>query len=189
MPSIVPRKTPVPEIERAIGRRLRQFREEKLISQTAFAAKLQISRAQLINYEEGFAPMPWIVGLRLNRFFDLNPRWLATGKLHQSLKIKLAEVNPEHFSARAPFSKVYNLHWKESVETESLLSVTFGFDPNSVDKADKTHVEILELAAMGWLLRVPKDRFREFYLDLSAEAERIIRKMNSQDTGPLPRQW
>lgn len=178
----MPRKTPLPPIEKSIAQRLKAFREQKLISQTAFAAKLGISRAQLINYEECLAPVPWMFGHRLCELFELNPRWFVTGKLPQFLKVKLKEVDQEKFGPRTPFSKVYFQHWKISVETDTLNLVTFGFDPKK--KTSGTDHEILEMAVTGWLQRIPADRFREFYLELSAEAERVIRKMNPSDAGP-----
>jgi transcriptional regulator with XRE-family HTH domain len=179
----MPRKAPLPKIEAQIGARIKEFREEKLISQTAFATKLQISRAQLINYEEGLSPTPWTVGFALNSAFDVNPRWLATGKLPQTLKIKLPEV-PAKLYRRGTLSQVYEQCWKQQIETGTLHAVTFGFDPTR--KPDALETDILELATTGWLQRVPKDRFREFFLDLSAEAERLILKINPKDQGPIP---
>lgn len=177
----MPRKNPLPQLEAAIGARLKQFREERLISQTQFAAELRISRAQLINYEEGISPLPWQVAERLVRAFGLNPRWLATGKVPMDFgrNAKLPRPSPEKFSVRAPFSSVYLGAWQDAVESETLRRVTFGFD--SSQPMEGPWHEIIELAAAGWLQRIPNGKAREFFLELSTEAERIVNRICSAD--------
>ena len=173
----MPRKHPLPEIDRSIGARLKKFRESRLISQTDLASELGLSRAQLINYEEAISPVPWPVALRLHNRFELNPRWLVTGRMPEQLRkmAQISEPNLKEFSARAPLSLVYEKCWKNAVETETLKSVTFGFDPSQ--KVDSTWSEIVEMASTGWLQRIPRGREREFFLELTTEAERILARL------------
>lgn len=188
----MPRKSPVPASEKAIGQRLKSFRESKLISQTAFAAAINISRAQLLNYEEGLAPLPWHVGYVLASRFDVNPRWLVTGNFPMCIRQISRWPEPERaskrtpfsgISKRTPFSKIYDQFLKNAVESDTLTTITFGFNPKK--QTSPVSSEIHELATYGWLQRLPETKHREFYLELSAEAERIIHRLNPEDKGPL----
>lgn len=63
-----------------IGRRLRLFRKEMMISQTAFALKAGTSRENLAKYEFGLVPLPWEAGDAICRAHNINQRWLVTGE-------------------------------------------------------------------------------------------------------------
>ena len=75
----MPRINPVPEREREIARRLRQFRREATkLSQVAFAREVGIDSSRLASYEHGRVPLPYSVFLAVWRAFKINAHWLAT---------------------------------------------------------------------------------------------------------------
>ncbi len=65
--------------EREIGQRLRNFRETKLISRTAFATSIGIGYQRLESYEAGRVPLPYKIFKAINAVFFVSPRWLVTG--------------------------------------------------------------------------------------------------------------
>lgn len=180
----MPRKVPLPQLEIDIGKRLRQFREERLISQTDLAGALLITRSQLINYETGVSPLPWHVAVNLLRKFSLNPRWLATGKLPKRLNpdAKL-NLEPPNYSLRArSFSKAYHDLWAKDIAVQTIKMEAFAV----LDKTreDDIREAFTVDAARGWIRRIPEGREGEFLLRLANEAEKIIGEMNPNDQGP-----
>lgn len=172
----------MPIIEKAVGQRLREFRELRLISRTAFATKLHVSRAQLMNYEDGLAPLPWKVGLQLTYTFGVNPRWLVTGKLPMTIRRISRWPEPVNVRPRDTFTKIYKELLQSVVETDTLYGVSLSFDPKI--KTDQAFSGFLDFAATGWAQRLPKHKHREFFLELTAEAERIIQQLHPEDKGP-----
>lgn len=75
----VPRRNPVPEREKAIGRRLREARERHGLHRTALAVRLGIGTERLASYESGRAPVPWVVGERFCDALFVGQTWLVTG--------------------------------------------------------------------------------------------------------------
>lgn len=71
---------PRSEREIQIGQRLREFRESKRISRTAFALSIGIGSERLASYESGRVPLRCEVFLAIHRLYFLNPVWLATGQ-------------------------------------------------------------------------------------------------------------
>jgi transcriptional regulator with XRE-family HTH domain len=65
--------------ERAICRRLRDFREETKLSQTAFAQALGIGSSRLATYEHERVPVRYELAKRAGEKFGLNICWLAEG--------------------------------------------------------------------------------------------------------------
>jgi transcriptional regulator with XRE-family HTH domain len=66
--------------ERQIGRRLRRFREQLLISRSAFAVSLGIGSERLASYESGRVPLKYAVFLSIHKHYRLNPFWLVAGE-------------------------------------------------------------------------------------------------------------
>jgi transcriptional regulator with XRE-family HTH domain len=85
----MPRKNPVPEREKAICRRLREFRKSAKISQVLFAREVGLDSGQLRNYEHERAPVRYALARQLISRFSVNPQWLATGvgDMRATLKI------------------------------------------------------------------------------------------------------
>lgn len=180
----MPRKLPLPEQDRAIAARLREAREERLIRQTDFAMALDVTRAQLINYEEAKSRVPWWVGLRLLRKFGINPRWLVTGELPKTLPpdTHLPEPDPDELRRRRSLSQTYDEWWRPHVEAAVLKAAMFDWTPKLAP--DGLQLEIIRDTARGWLERVPPDLHRDFWLQLVTTAEGIIGKLCPNDRGP-----
>ena len=75
----VPRKNPVADIDKEIGRRLRAARDDRAAKRSAVALRVGISPDQLANYEMGRAPLPWIAGNAICKLLDISQVWLASG--------------------------------------------------------------------------------------------------------------
>lgn len=104
------------EREKEIGRRLRAFRESKLIPRTRMAVVLGIGNERLASYESGRAPLPYDVFRRLAQHFQINPYWLNTGDTQPTGitfdDSSLVKILPP----RARFTEVYDGFLKPSVE-------------------------------------------------------------------------
>jgi hypothetical protein len=124
----VARKRPVPENEKLIGQRLREFREQLMVSQTAFALKAGLSRERLVQYEFGLVPLPWSAGDALCRTHNINQRWLLTGvEPPRALYLKPSDEIMGRARPRSLFSEICrefvadkSRQWAAS---ESLVSV------------------------------------------------------------------
>jgi len=99
-------KTEPSEREKAIGRRLRTFRESLTIPRTAFALKIGISGERLASYEAGRVPLRWDVFSVVAERYRLNPRWLATGESEPTLDFPFRPPYP--FQPRMLFSELYD---------------------------------------------------------------------------------
>jgi DNA-binding XRE family transcriptional regulator len=85
----MPRKNPVSANEPAVGARLSQARALHKISQTDAAAALGITRNQIVSYEIGKVPLPWLIGEKFCAMFGVSQLWLATGELPQWIFVPL----------------------------------------------------------------------------------------------------
>jgi transcriptional regulator with XRE-family HTH domain len=75
----MPRKHSLPEPEKAICRRLREFRLDTKLSRVAFAKELRIDSSRLAAYEHARVPLRFVVVREIAMRFRLNPGWLADG--------------------------------------------------------------------------------------------------------------
>ncbi len=132
----MPRINPVPETEKAIGRRLREFRTESGISQAEFARRAGVDSRALGTYEHGRVQLPFYVFLRAHKQFNISPLWLAIGVGAKRLDWYFEE---DYFSRaigeRELFSAVWERDLKESCARESAnLSETIGFTICDLDE-------------------------------------------------------
>lgn len=103
----MPRKNPVLEREKAIGRRLRELREKHLAKRTALALRLGISSDRLASYEFGRVPLPWGIGSRICELFNVSQAWLLTGEAPaRSMYLQPPEELKASASSRSLFSEV-----------------------------------------------------------------------------------
>ena len=95
--------------EAGICRRLREFRESKRISRTAFAVALGIGGERLASYESGRVPLRYEIFRLLTQHFFLNPSWLATGNGVASLQKPFDDSDILPFiKPRSLFSAAYD---------------------------------------------------------------------------------
>ena len=76
----MPEKRLLDESERAIGARVREFRDYVKWKQRDFAERLGLTRNQLTGIEAGRTRLKYSTGYRLCDLFDVNDHWLFTGK-------------------------------------------------------------------------------------------------------------
>lgn len=120
------RKNPVPESEKAICRRLREFRLRTKLSRVAFARELGIDSSLLATYEHGRVPIRFELAARLGVKCQVSHAWLAEddGPMHPYLE--LPQDLHRQIDGRMLFSEAYKRHVKPyllkvGVEPESLL--------------------------------------------------------------------
>lgn len=80
----MPRKTPVPDEEIAVCKRLRDAREHAMIPRTSLAEALNIKESRLNNYERARVPLPATFATEACAFLEISPLWLSTGLGPQS---------------------------------------------------------------------------------------------------------
>ena len=90
-----------------IGQRVKQFRDQINWPQPAFAGELGVSRDSLASIEYGRTPLRYAIGYRLCFIFDVNPRWLATGKGEIKAAAAVLELTrPERVPDKALWSEI-----------------------------------------------------------------------------------
>ncbi len=104
----MPRKNPVPEREKEIGKRLRSFRHLNLIGRADLAGQLDIGEPRLASYETGNVPVPFHIAQKLDYQFCLNYEWLATGIGDPRECNVIGEETASRIPLKWPFSKVYD---------------------------------------------------------------------------------
>jgi hypothetical protein len=85
------------------------FREEQLISQTAFALKAGMGRENLAKYESGVVPLPWRQGDMICKTYDIHQRWLVTGESPKRPYLTPSEASYGKARPGSLFSDVYLL--------------------------------------------------------------------------------
>jgi transcriptional regulator with XRE-family HTH domain len=106
----------LPETEEAICLRLREVRQNLKWKQRDFAGELGITRERLASYEYARAPVRYSLAKKLGETFDVNQRWLATGKLPKEGYLSVAEPAEAALPAEALFSFAYQNLLSEWVE-------------------------------------------------------------------------
>ena len=98
----------LPEREKQICDRLRQFRESLQIPRTRFALSIGVTEAALGGYDLGRARIRYETFAAVQKRFSINPVWLVTGKEN----LLLYNWNDEKFRAqvkpREIFSQAYD---------------------------------------------------------------------------------
>ena len=107
----------IPENERRIGERLRQFRSEYTgLSVVQFASRIGIDSNRLATYEHGRSRLPFQVGQRACATFNISQRWLVDGEEPPFGEISIPkEKQPEMAKCRL-FSDAYARFIKPSWE-------------------------------------------------------------------------
>lgn len=111
------RQTPVSEIDRQIGLRLREFRIKHAgMSAVAFAQRIGIDSNRLATYEHGRTPLPYAVAESAGGMFNISQRWLAEGKKPVRYYIYISPPLCDQIPSRAVFSHVYEAFLKPHIE-------------------------------------------------------------------------
>src|SRR5258706_9081011 len=112
----MPRKHPVPEREREIGRRLLEARKKTGMSRVEFAKVLGIGESRLASYELGRVPLPYWAGAAFCRHAKVNQRRLATGQLPTQPTFIFPREVETGIERKDLFSEIYNTKLKARVE-------------------------------------------------------------------------
>ncbi len=107
---------PLPDREKDISRRFAAVRRYNRMSQDALAPRLGLTRAQVANVEAVRVPLKFREGISFCSLFNINLRWLATGKLPQQPFTPISQALLNAISERELFSIVYGRHLAAIVE-------------------------------------------------------------------------
>jgi transcriptional regulator with XRE-family HTH domain len=120
----------MPDQERAICRRLREFRLSLGLSQTDFCELAGLNRTAYAGYEYETSQLNYPAAWRiLSAFPELNPRWLAGEDMVPMRDWYLVDYpTPEEtdLGPRAAFSQVYELHLRNLLLSSRVEWVGFG---------------------------------------------------------------
>lgn len=106
------KRDPEQTSNKLVGKRLRQAREDRHLSQTEFAAQVGLTRNQLANYESGRTPLPTGVALKICRHFVIGEQWLATGDSWPwGIVDLLSEPEAAECDQNEPFSANFDSHF------------------------------------------------------------------------------
>ena len=97
----------LPTVEEEICLRLREVRRQLRWKQRDFAEELGITRDRLASYEYARAPLRYSLAKRMGEVFDVNQRWLATGKPPKKGYISVSEAIEAALPKGALFSFAY----------------------------------------------------------------------------------
>ena len=110
------RKTPLPEIEQQICRRLRLFRIEVAgMTAVEFARRLDIDSNRLASYEHARVPLRYEFAKRICDQFGMSIVWLAESKEPQMADIPIAEELERKIPDRILFSTAFQQYLKPHI--------------------------------------------------------------------------
>jgi DNA-binding XRE family transcriptional regulator len=110
-------KSVLPAREQGICSRVKEFRTWTRNSQDTFAKFIGIKRATLASYENLRAPLRYPLAVRMFRNFDMNQRWLATGRgIPFGCVMLKPSISDGEIKYNALFSEVYDRHMSEEME-------------------------------------------------------------------------
>jgi len=129
------RKNPMHLREVEICKRIRDFRRETRLSRVAFAQQCGVDSSTLANYEHARVPVPYAVAKKVSEAFDINQRWLATGKLPKKPYMEISSALEKLIPTRVLFSVAYDRFLAQLI-TESLhdAAKTSGLSVEALDE-------------------------------------------------------
>ena len=107
-----------------IGRRLRAWREAKLIPRTKMAVVLEIGNERLASYEGGRAALPYSVFRDLKEHFGLDAVWLATGETWADGLIYSEKEFEKYLTLRPKFSRIFDEFILEQLRNGGAYNLT-----------------------------------------------------------------
>jgi len=103
----VPRKRPLPDIERKICERFRDFRERLELTRPQLGRRAGIEEEMLARYERELVPVRYGDVWKMNWGFGLNPSWLAEDAGGVTSNARLPIPESIGVSQKASFSEVW----------------------------------------------------------------------------------
>jgi transcriptional regulator with XRE-family HTH domain len=104
----VPRRNDLPEADRRVAGRLREYRESIRLSRIAFAVECGVDSEILSRIENCRAPLRAAVFFKVIRRFPVNPKWLATGDGVRSFAFDLGQIEGLQIAPETTFLDLYN---------------------------------------------------------------------------------
>lgn len=108
--------TPLPPEEIDLGRSVRLCRESRMIPKARFAEVVRLKTTTLASYEDGRAPLPWGVFVRMWDRFGISPRYLATQAGPAKIPYALFRFTLPKIDPKLRFSQVWALYLSKVFE-------------------------------------------------------------------------
>ena len=119
--------TKLPQQEIEVCKRLLEIRQLLDLEQRSLGSALGITRDRLASYENFRAPLRYSVGDLLCSTFNINQRWLATGRLPQTQYQPVDEQTSQQIPPRALFTEAYDTflgaYIEQSLKSERLIAM------------------------------------------------------------------
>ncbi len=177
----MPRSNPLPESERAICRRLRDYRKSLHLNRIAFAIECMVDSEVLSRVENFRAPMRIGVFRKVAARFPLNPRWLATGEGPRSFPVDVPRLADLGVAPEDLFSKVYQS------KISPILGIEAGAE-SAVDVIETSTEEVFAATPRGryaaatrlredlnfWISRVPDNELTRFVQEARAAMSDLL---------------
>lgn len=144
----MPRTNPVPERERQICARLREFRLSTKMPQASFARELGVEVDRLASYEYGRVPLRYDLVKRVAEQFGLNQMWLAEGGDSMRPSHPVAGSVERLIPPGCLFSVAYEKHLKKALAMRKRL----------LDAGMKAAIQVRFLTPLG----LPPDQMEEW---------------------------
>jgi transcriptional regulator with XRE-family HTH domain len=181
----------MPDQERAICRRLREFRASLELSQTEFCKLAGLNRTAYAGYEYETSQLNYPAAWRIfNAFPELNPRWLAGEKMVPMRDWYLVDYpTPEEtgLGPRAAFSQVYELHLRNLLLGARTAWLGYGglsLFRTSRDASGRVAAKEKFARILGeWLAGRPDSTVNEFLDALLQHGSDLLEKF-PRDEGP-----
>jgi transcriptional regulator with XRE-family HTH domain len=184
------RKTPLPQAELAICRRLKLYRQRCDLPRRLFARELGLDASVIIRIELGRAPLRYGVACKITRVFGINPGWLASGSGPITASVLLPSPDEISVDERELFTSVFNHKLLESLrqkvaKLESSPSHKYGTSKHPTDPKGRVDAEeFLRMDIREWITCVPDARFNELVNAIRYAAMPIVYDWDPNDDPP-----
>lgn len=139
----MPRKYPLSEREAAVCQRLADVRAHLRLPRSTFAQAVGLPVKSYTNYESKTVAVPFYVGRAVCRTFDVNQRWLATGKPPMWMYAEVGDENEDAIHPKSLFTEAYDDHLSRPVsEVLALYASVLMIRPDDLDDSDMAWLQL-----------------------------------------------
>lgn len=167
--------------DRAIGLRLKSFRNSALMSQEEFSLKLRFTRARLDTYESGRVPMTWPVALRICEQFSISLVWLAEGLpprqyfVRPDIRADLLELT------EARFADVYAKYLKSDLRVGWFTDAIFGSKGRYLSRIREEDRTFMHDLVENWMSRIHPTKFNQLLWSVALAGEQILEQLETPE--------
>ena len=175
----------MPQAEREICHRLRDFRLKTGATQAQFAVLADLKWSTYVGFEYAKTQLNYPAACKILNFFrQLNPVWLVdgTGEMLEDRNFEFPSPESVGIGRRALFSRVFRERFRASFLKQEPLRIIhsglpvkmFGFPPSSMGRTNNKD-RFGDLLS-GWLSELPDDQVAVFLDELFLHAASLMAK-------------